>query len=273
MKTNIRAIRVKPEVSELLTLRVRRSEQISPHFVRVTLGEGDIERFTPMGYDQWFRLFIPVPGRPLPRLPDKLTMLSYARYLTIAKDARPILRTYSVRAYRAEGPEIDVDFVLHDPPAGGEPGPAADWARSCRPGDQVAILDEGISFNPPADTRSVLLVADESGLPAVAGILASLPRDTGGRVLVELPSLEDAQDLDAPPGVEVTWIPRKDPHAVPGQAVLAAAERAPLPEGPLFGWVVGEQALPVALRRHWVAGGLQKERIMFCGYWRTGRTG
>ncbi|MEU4224761.1 siderophore-interacting protein [Nonomuraea sp. NPDC026600] len=216
VKTNIRAVRVKPEVSEPLILRVQRTAQISPHFVRITFGDGDIERFTPMGYDQWFRLFIPAPGKPLPRLPDKLTVASYLRYLTISKQDRPILRSYSVRAYRSEGPEIDVDFVLHDPRAGHSPGPAASWARTCRPADQVAILDEGVTFNLPADTSSVLLVADESGLPAIAGILASLPRDISGRAL-------------------------------------------------------GEQALPVGLRRHWIAAGLPKDRIVFCGYWRAGR--
>ncbi|MEU7003194.1 siderophore-interacting protein [Nonomuraea sp. NPDC046570] len=258
-------------MSEPLVLRVRRTAQIAPHFVRVTLGDGDIARFTPMGYDQWFRLFIPVPGKPLPRLPDKLTMASYLRYLTISKQDRPILRSYSVRAYRAEGPEIDVDFVLHDPPAGGTPGSAASWAQTCRPGDQVAILDEGVTFNPPADTTNVLLVADESGLPAIGGILASLPRDVSGRALVEVPSPADVQELDPPPGVTVDWVIRDDPHALPGRAVLAAAEQVALPDEPTFGWVVGEQALPVALRRHWIAAGLPKDRIVFCGYWRAGR--
>lgn len=270
-RTNIRATRIKPQVSELLTLRVRRTERISPHFIRVTLGEGDIGRFTPMGYDQWFRLFIPAPGKPLPRLPDRLTMLSYAKYLTISKEDRPALRNYTVRAYRSAEQEIDVDFVVHEPKPGAAPGPAIAWAGACRAGDQVAILDEGVSFNPPADTEHVLLVADESALPAVAGILASLPDDTTGRALVEVPSAEDVQDLRVPSAVEVTWVVRGDPHAVPGRAVLAAAERIPPPDGPVFGWVAGEQALPTAMRRHWITSGLPKERIVFCGYWRAER--
>ncbi|GGK45111.1 hypothetical protein Ppa06_00770 [Planomonospora parontospora subsp. parontospora] len=134
-KSSVNAMRVKPAVSELLTLRVLRSERISPHFVRVTLGEGDIGRFTPMGYDQWFRLFLPVSDGSLSRLPGKLTMLSYARYLTIPKHSRPVLHNYSVRAYRpggAGGPELDVDFVLHGSPGEGTAGPASTWALTCR---------------------------------------------------------------------------------------------------------------------------------------------
>lgn len=269
-KTNMTAVRVKPAVSELLTLRVIRSERISPHFMRVTLGEGDIDRFTPMGYDQWFRLFLPASDDSLSRLPGKLTPLAYAKYLTIPKNSRPVLRNYSVRAYRAEGPELDVDFVLHGTPEEGTAGPAATWALNCRKGDQVAILDEGIAFNPPPGVGHVVLVADESGLPAAAAIIGSLPRDALGHALIEVPSPEDRQGLDAPPGVEVVWISRDAGHAVPGHAALAAAQALPVPAEPFFGWVVGEQTLPVSLRRHWVKAGVPKDHIMFCGYWRAG---
>jgi hypothetical protein len=52
-----------------------------------------------------------------------------------------------------DGPELDVDFVLHGSAADGTAGPAAVWARNCARGDAVAVLDEGIGFN-PAPTAS-----------------------------------------------------------------------------------------------------------------------
>ncbi|MEV0390221.1 siderophore-interacting protein [Nonomuraea sp. NPDC050643] len=265
---NLASTRVKPHTSELLILNVLRRERLSPHFARVTLGGGDIERFVPMGYDQWFRLFLPVSADSLSRLPPRLTTLSYAKYLTISKTSRPVLRNYSVRAYRAEGPEIDVDFVLHGSAADGTAGPAATWAETCEPGDSVAIIDEGIGFNPPPGTRRVVLAADESGLPALSGILSCLPPDAEGHALIEIPSPEDRLPLDAPEGMEVTWLARDDHAAAPGARVLAAALELPLPSEPCYGWVVGESALPAALRRHWVRNGVPKEHIMFCGYWR-----
>ncbi|OZM71194.1 NADPH-dependent ferric siderophore reductase [Amycolatopsis antarctica] len=265
------ATRVKPESSELLTLAVVRRERISPHFTRVTLGGGDAERFRHMGFDQWFRLFIPVGEDSLSRLPAKLNLVAYARYLAIAKTSRPVLRNYTVRAYRADGPggpELDVDFVLHGSAADGTAGPAASWAQDCGVGDTVAILDEGIGFHPPGETRQVLLVADESALPAAAGILASLPPGTTGRAVIEIPSGEDRQDILTPSGVEVDWVVREDAHAVPGRAALAAATALPVPRDGCA-WVAGESALPVALRGYWVAGGMPKADIMFCGYWKS----
>ncbi|MFJ1767047.1 siderophore-interacting protein [Amycolatopsis sp. NPDC088138] len=270
-RQNLTATRVKPETAELLTLRVLRSERLSPHFARVTIGQDDIGSFTPMGFDQWFRLFIPVAEGSLERLPNKLNALAYAKYLTIAKTSRPVLRNYSVRAYRSDGPdgpELDVDFVLHGSAEDGTAGPAATWAQHCARGDAVAILDEGIGFNPAPGREHLLLVADETGLPAIAGVLASLPRDATGHALIELPDAEDRQVLDAPPAVEVTWLPRSR-GAVAGRAALAAAQDLPVPPAAAHGWVVGESAMAAALRRHWVRAGIPKNDIMFCGYWKA----
>ncbi|ACQ78377.1 Siderophore-interacting protein [Beutenbergia cavernae DSM 12333] len=273
-RTNTAAARVKPAVSELLTLHVLRRATVSPHLVRVTLGGGDAARFRYLGFDQWFRLFIPVSQDSLARLPNKLDTIAYLKYLAISATSRPVLRNYTVRAYRADGPdgpELDVDFVLHGSAADGTAGPAASWAESCAVGDAVAIIDEGITFTPPEGLERVLIVADETGLPAVAGILASLPRGSRGHALVEIPSEADAQPLDAPDGVVVTWVARTDPHDVPGRAVLAAAQALPLGDEPFYGWVVGEQALPSALRRHWVHAGVPKHHITFTGYWKAKR--
>ncbi|WP_019632449.1 siderophore-interacting protein [Actinomadura atramentaria] len=272
-RQNLTARRIKPERSELLTLEVLRRERISPHFSRVTLGGGDIDRFVPLGFDQWFRLFIPVPGGSLDRIPAKLTALSYMKYLTIDKETRPVLRNYSVRAFRPDGPrgpELDVDFVLHGSAADGTAGPAAAWAETCAEGDAAAILDEGAGYNPPPSLARTILVADESGLAATAGVLASLPPETTGRAIIEIPSSEDEQRLDRPEGVEVEWVVRTADSA-PGQAALACAQALPIPDEPFYGWVVGEQSLPTSLRRHWVKAGVPKENIAFCGYWRAGK--
>jgi NADPH-dependent ferric siderophore reductase len=273
-RTNMNATRVKPAEAQLQTMHVVRRERLSSSFARVTLGGGDIERFEPMGFDQWFRLFLPVSETSLSRLPNKLDTLAYLRFLTIAKTERPVLRNYTVRAFRPDGdsggPELDIDFVLHGSASAGTSGPAASWAETCEPGDTVALLDEGVAYNPPANlAQSVVLVADETALPAAAGILESLPRDARGTALIEVPHDDDRQPIDAPAGVDVRWVIRDDPHATPGAAVLRAATGLAVPSDPFYGWTAGEQTLPAAIRRHWVRAGVPKDAISFCGYWRA----
>jgi NADPH-dependent ferric siderophore reductase len=258
----------------LLTLHVLRRERISANFARVTLGRGDIGRFTPRGFDQWFRLFLPVAGGSLAGAPKKLNMLSCLRFRTVSKNVRPVLRNYSVRACRPdgpEGPELDVDVVLYGDVDDGTAGPACAWAQTCRPGDPVGILDEGVGFNPPPGTRHVVLVADETGLPAVAGILADLPPDTQGHAIVEIPDDADRQELTGPPGVKVAWFSRAGTGLPAGQFAYREALALRPPKEPAYGWVAGEQALATGVRRSWIASGLPKRHIMFRDFWRARR--
>lgn len=274
-RTNMNSVRVKPVAAQPVTVEVIRREQLTPHFVRVTLGGGDVERFRSLGFDQWLRLFIPVSDRSLAHVPDRLSARSYLRLLAVPRADRPVLRSFSVRAHRDRGPggpEIDVDFVVHSP--ADDAGPAAAWAQRCRPGEAVALIDEGLAFNPPPSVRHTVLVADESGVPAAAAVLASLPDDATGMAVLEVPSREDVQEVAAPAGVEVTWLPRDAVDRtddLPGRLALEIARSLPVPADPFFGWVVGESSLPVAMRRHWVARGVPKGRIVFCGYWKSGR--
>src|SRR6478609_7072159 len=210
---------VKPETQDLVHLTVLRSERLSPHWMRVTLGGGEIEKFRPMGFDQWFRLFLPIGGDAgLERVPAKANkMFGYLKFLRIPDGERPVMRNYSVRAFRPAtadaGAEIDVDFVLHGSAVEGTAGPASRWAETCRPGENVLIIDEGLTFNPQRGTERVLLVGDETALPAIASISASLPVEASGTAIIEVPSAEDALEFPHPPGLEVVWIVR--PQEIP----------------------------------------------------------
>lgn len=262
----------KPDRTRLIKLQVLRSERLTPHFQRVTLGGGTIEHFVPMGYDQWFRLFIPTEGEVgLDRLPDKVSTIGYLKYLRIKSDVRPVLRNYTVRAFRAsgpDGPEIDVDFVLHGSAEDDSNGPGASWAESCAPGDWVGIIDEGLVFDPSLGHDDLLLVTDESGVPAVAGILESLPEDAAGLAILEVPSAEDVVKLSGPAGVEVRWLVREDGHE-PGADALATLASVDVRPG-VHAFAVGESALATGARRHLVEAGVPKDRINFCGYWKVG---
>lgn len=150
------------------------------------------------------------------------------------------MRTYTVREVRGSGPgtRVVVDIVLHAPPC----GPGSTWATSATVGDRLVLLGPrrgmtygGIEFVPPVGTTRLLLVGDETAVPAIAATLADLAAGgaglaTGlagalvdgvsGQVFLEVPLDADAQPLIAPPGVRVTWLPRNG--AEHGSAALAA---------------------------------------------------
>ena len=267
---------VKPASAELTHLTVLRSERLAPHWIRVTFGGGEIDRFQPMGYDQWFRLFLPIGGEAgLERVPAKANKtLGYLKFLRIPDGERPVMRNYTVRAFRpATGEsdaELDVDFVLHGSAADGTAGPASRWAETCRPGEHVLIIDEGLAFNPQRGTDRVVLVGDETALPAIAGISASLPASATGTAIIEVPSEEDALEFPHPAGLDVVWIVR--PHdALPGALALARLRDTDLPEVPFHAYGAGEQALASGVRKQLVSErGVDKNQVSFCGYWKVG---
>lgn len=231
--------------------------------IRVTLGGGDLARFDFRGFDQWFRLAIPVSNSSrFDNLPNRFGLAGYLRYLTLPKGTRPVFRNDTVRGFRPDEGELDVDFVAHD-----TEGVAANWATEAQQGSQVAFIDQGCGLQPvPADWT--LLVADETGLPAVAGILRDLPPETVGHAIIELFDERDRQLLSAPEGVAVQWVQRAA-DAAPGSATLPALRELPFPSGLPYAFAVGESAVATGTRRHLITDrGVPKGNITFCGYWK-----
>ncbi|MDR7384562.1 siderophore-interacting protein [Promicromonospora iranensis] len=259
------------------------TKRITPNMMRVTLGGDELAQLTPAGYDQWFRLFLPRAGQDMLRLPTRTSGLWYAEYLTTPKARRPWVRNYTVRAARPDLNEIDVDFVLHagehdtSEGAGHVSGPGAGFAQAADHGMRVGILDQGVTYDPRHPHDWTLLVADESGLPAVAGICESLPDDARGIAVVEVPTAGDEQEFRAPSGVEVRWVVRSDgdAHAVPGRAALAELQELDLTGfgTAVYAFAVGEASLATGARRHLVnERGVPKSHVDFVGYWRHGRS-
>lgn len=269
---------VKPASRRMVRARVLATDRISPTFVRITVGGEDVNSITPMGFDHWFRMFFPTPEQDALVLPAATDDRWWPEYREIPDDSRPVLRNYTIRGIRpavagrfGEHAEIDIDFASH-----GDLGPASAWANRAVPGDEIGILDEGINDLGLGEGRSLLLVGDESALPAVAGILDSvLVADplTETDVFVEVPHPDDlaAQELASGANVRVHPVIRTDPAAVPGGLVAEAVRAARLPAEPGCAFVAGESALATGVRRHLVRErGWDKSTVTFVGYWKYG---
>lgn len=247
-----------------LRAEVVRSVRVSPHMQRVTLTGADLARLRWRGYDQWVRLFLPGadPGS-LDRVPDRMSHGAYARMMAVPASRRPTVRSYTLRSWRPQAVELDIDFVIH-----GSSGVAAPWAAAATPGDPVVLIDQGCGW-PSIHPGRVVLAADETGLPAVLGVLRDLDRSVRGVAFVEVLDLADAQEHQAPTGVDVHWLVRQ-PGVTVGSLVMAALGDARLPDGDRHGFAVGESRLATGVRRRLVKeSGWDREEVTFCGYWKA----
>ncbi|MFI2212597.1 siderophore-interacting protein [Streptomyces sp. NPDC020141] len=247
------------------TVRVLGSERLTPSMVRVTFGGDDVARMASAGRDQRIKLLLPHPGQDEPVVPDAAEADWYTAWRALDPDVRGVMRTYTVRELRRDPDELIVDFALH-----GDLGPASRWAQLAPVGAPIGVLapvgeeNAGYDFRPPEDSDWVLLTGDESAIPAVAGILESLPEAVPARVWIELRDPADRQELPARPGDEIVWLTG---HGTTADAIRSAA----LPSGPSYAWIAGESATVRAVRRHLVGErGLDRRRVKFSGYWRAG---
>jgi NADPH-dependent ferric siderophore reductase len=249
--------------SRALRAEVKAVAQVTPNVRRITLA--GLDELAARGADQWFRLFLPRHREQPLRLPRSTTEW-WPETLAMPDAERPLVRNYTVRAARPNRAEIDVDFVLH-----GDEGAASAWAARAEPGDRVGVLDQGVTFAPPPGTRWQLLVGDETALPAIAGVLRTLPAGVPTRVYVELPSPQDAQPLRISRDVHVTWLARPA-GATAGSLATEAVSTAALPDADAtYAWLAGESSMVRNLRRHLVnTRGVAKSAITFTGYWRHG---
>jgi NADPH-dependent ferric siderophore reductase len=252
--------------SSITTLRthlavVDRTVQLTPCVRRITFAGEDFTDYRSVAPDDFLYLLLPPPGR------TELTVgrdFDWISYYEMPEEERPVGSHYTVRHHRPERGEIDVDFVLHD-----HPGPASGWAERARPGDPVALWGPRTSYHPPADTDWYLLVADETGLPAAASILESLPAHAHAHVFAEVACEAERQALPASPAIDVTWLHRGG--AAPGTtALLSDAVRAfAWPEGEPYVWGGGESRTMTEIRRYVRNDrGLERERVSVVGYWR-----
>lgn len=240
-----------------------RTELVTPRMQRVTLTGPELEGFVTLGPADHVKIFFPDPATGVivapeivdgrPRLPE---------------GAEVIVRDYTPLEFRPEapgGPELDIDFVLHGDSSHG--GPAATWAASAQPGDQVVIAGPRGSLLPPADAQAAILVADESALPSVARWLDAL----GDTPVTGLFSVADAGTASYLAGHESAarqfhWFSGEDR----GAALEEALRGLDIDEG-TFIYLAGEAGSLVPMRRYLRRElGLPKGQVDAHGYWKQG---
>ena len=297
----------KPSGYRLFDLVLVRRRKVSASLTSLVFTGEDAIAIRTLAPDQRIKLFFPAPDGSLAALPHNGDWLAALRAMPTPQ--RPAMRTYTIRSLNPARAEVEVEFVLH-----GETGPASTWATHAKPGARLQMLAPdacfagdpgGYEWQPPQGVRHVLLIGDETALPAIAGALeqmAGWPEPPQVEAFIEVPQEADRLAIAGPPTARVVWLPRAPGQQAHGAGMRRAAlELAQLPAnalpveapGPLkhvdiekeilweraapanahfYAWVAGESAAVMAIRRYLVSErGLDRRGMTFMGYWREGR--
>lgn len=217
------------------TLTVAETRRLTPHMIRLTL-RGDLDGFTSDGFDDHIKLFVP-DG-------DSIAM-----------------RDYTPRRFGPDG--LIVDVVDHPG------GPAADWARAAREGDEVGIGGPRGSKVIEGPIAHWLLVGDESALPAIGRKIEELPAGRRVTALVAVPTAQDEQVFRTHADLTMHWVHRSPSASHEVAPMMTALDGIALPEA-TFAWIAAEAGVARALRDRLLDRGLPRTWTAAAGYWLHG---
>jgi NADPH-dependent ferric siderophore reductase len=178
----------------------------------------------------------------------------------------PERRHYTIRSLDRAAGRLDVDFVLHGD------SPAGRYCRAAKAGDKLTVLGPRGRhvLKDGADWR--LFIGDETAIPAIFGMLETLPQGAPATALIEISGDVDKQALKSEGDVKLVWLARDAP-AGQSDVLAKAVEELQLPAGTGHVYTLGETAIIRRIRQGLIARGVPKEAISAEGYWRPGRIG
>ncbi|MEG0859827.1 MAG: siderophore-interacting protein [Pseudomonas sp.] len=298
----------KPSAYRVFDVQLKAIIALSPSLARFVFTSEEVAQMHTLAADQRIKIFFPSANGQPPQLPKHGSWQEARRGL----DAQscPPMRTYTIRALRRTALEVDVDFVLH-----GVNGPASAWATQASVGDRLQMVAPNLAFDgdpggyewqPPKDLRELLLVGDETALPAIAGILEQMVvdyPDVPVQAFIEVPCEQDCLDLTMSAATELNWLPRDVLNGEHGEAMIHAVrelarlpraqqearntnaledidieqqipwERAQSSNGEFHAWIAGESAAVMSIRRFLIQErDLDRKTLTLMGYWRAGRS-
>lgn len=218
-------------------LEVARVAHLTSSITRVTLTGDELAGFSALGPEDHVKVFLPTPT------------------------GESVRRDYTPRAFRQDAGELDIDFVVH-----GATGPAGAWAASAAPGHRLSIGGPRGSVLAPEGYERVVLLADESAVPALSRWIEAI----GTSAHIEAFVQSDSPDISMypfPSSATISVIPT-------GAEAAVAAIRTAAPDAYTYVWAAGEATALIPVRR-FLRGdlGIDRADMKVDGYWRRGIAG
>lgn len=235
----------------LRAVHVVRIDELGPRLRRITFGGETLAGFAAPRPGAHLKLFfgdLPADWRPEPG------------------GLRPLARTYTPRRFDAQRNELEVEFVLHGD------GVASTWAAQAQVGTPLTLAGPGGGHDISSDWTHVVLLVDETALPAAGMIMDALPEGCSVTLVGEV---DDAQDERVPsqrPVQHLTWLHRGPTGAAPGALLQALANTMALP--PDAQWFVACEAGAMRAIKSTLLTErrLNRDQLISRGYWKLGAT-
>lgn len=244
------------------TVTLQHKSFITPNFLRLVLhcDTIDIYKDVPIGVNN--KLFIPPKGHSTVAIP---TFNAEKKVWEIENEAlRPTVRTYTHRAIDLEAQTLTVDFAVHDGDT-----VACDWALTANIGDEIGLAMKLSHRDVLPAVDHFLFITDMTGIPVVASLVKSLPKNATATIVTEVLTPEDILESHYTSDATLTleWLINPTPHegSILSKQAITHWESMPAPH---FTHITAEYSTVKTLRdflRH--EKGQTKETFFACAYW------
>lgn len=235
---------------------VLRTHQLSTVMRRIVLGGDGLADYQSSGAsDEWLRIMVPEARQATVELPHRS-----GRHWVFA-DPQPSPRWYTVRRWDPDRQELTIDLVIHPH------GLATRWAEQVEPGDQLMVSQPHGRFT-GIEADWMLIIADQTGIPAACRILQNLPAGQQAHAVFEAPDEAATFTPSSPADLRMCWVYNPSPATI-ASPLNAAARSVELPTGDGYVWMAGEAGCARDIRRYvrhelnW-----RSSRYDIVGYWR-----
>ena len=234
---------------------VERVERLTPRVISVTFGGEALANFGPPRPGAHMKLLFAPPGWELPPLDRE------------DPGPRPPSRTYTPRRYDAATRRLDVEFVLHGD------GLASNWVQKAKAGDKLHVAGPGGGYDVPADLSELIIVADDTAMPAAATILEALPKGAKATVLCEIADAKEERALSPIVSVAPTWLRYATEGVQPGVLLERKAIELAAQKPDAHWWIACEAGAMRRIRKHLLGERrVAPDRVHTRGYWKLGET-
>ncbi len=243
-----------------LRAEVAEIRDLAPWLREVTLAGAELRSMEPPGVAASVRLLVPAGAGERLEIPDW-----NGNEFLLGSGERPVIRTFTPMGHDRTAGTLRLAVVLHD---GGE---VSRWVGTAERGGEVAVSGPGRGWEPPGDLGAMVVLGDESAVPAIGQVLSSVAADVRCEAHLELRS-DPPEEILGRSGHASVSVVTPDASSAPGSGLVRAAERITEVPADTHVWAAGEAASMQAIRKHLHrALGTPRDRTTIRGYWKQGR--
>ena len=218
------------------------TEQITPHLQRIIVGSDEFNDLNAQYIGNYVKVLIPQNGR-----------VDY-------NIKTSCMRSYTIRHVDEHTGALTLDFVINM-----HQGPATNWAKKAKVGDEVGIAGPGPKKLDNYEHSHYILLGDLTSVNAIKGYMQQLPKNAKIDAIIHAPTNDDVISLESPR--DVTWLITHKPDT----DVINALKSVPLSEQQPIVFMALEAGLVRKAKTVLTDElAIPRSQIVSSGYWKKG---